>query len=137
MQSHGPATSPSSSLGRADHFAEHFLNSFGRQCLGPSGFGSLLETSKPQVQYALAPQSQSHRTGAQSIGNLLVVLAVCGKQSDASPSPPLLGRSWRLDQALKFRPLLWGGLQWNLRTCHVQTMARLVYIRKDNCETLH
>jgi hypothetical protein len=61
-----------------------------------------LETSKLHVQYALAPQSHRHRTGAQYSGYLLVVLAVCGKQSDASPSDPLLGRSRRLDEALKY-----------------------------------
>ncbi len=78
----------------------------------------------PYVQYLLAPQSHSHRTGAQYSGNLLVAFAFCGGHSDASILDQLLGRSWRLVQALKFWPLLMGELGWNLRTRYVQKIAR-------------
>ncbi len=130
MPSHGPATPPGPSLGRAYHFTEHYLNLFGRQRFGPSRSGGFLKTGQPHVQNTLTPQAHRHVTGAQSIGNRLVVFAFRSEQTNASPPDQLLGRVRRLDEALKFRPLFRRKFERSLRSGHVQKMAWLNKIQK-------
>jgi hypothetical protein len=76
-------------------------------------------------------------TGIQFSGDLLVVFALGGKQSDTGPSHQLLWSIRRLDKALKFRPLLSGKFESKLWTRHVRTMARVMVVKKDLFETLH
>jgi len=137
VPSHGPATPTGPSLGRTYDFAEHCLNPFGRQRLGPSGSGGFLKTGQTHVQNTLTPQSHRHVTGTQSIGNLLVVFAFRSEQSNASPPDQLLGRARRLDKALKFCPLFRGKFERNLRSGHVEKTAWRAHVRKYLFETLH
>jgi hypothetical protein len=76
-------------------------------------------------------------TGIQFSGDLLVVFALGGEQSDAGPSHQLLWSIRRLDKALKFRQLLSGKFEWKLWTGHARTMARVMVFNKDLFETLH
>ena len=113
------------------------MDSVDRQSLGPAWAGRFLEAGESQIQNPLTPQPNGHMAGAQFSGNLVVVLALGGKQTDAGSSHQLLWTVRRLDEALKFRPLLIGELEWNLWTGHVQKMARGVFVRKYLFETLH
>ena len=137
VPSHGPATPPAPAFGRAHHFVEDCLDSIHRQCLGSPRPGRLLKSGKSQIQNPLTPHPHGHMTGIQFSGDLLIVFALGGKQSDTGPSHQLLWSIRRLDKALKFRPLLSGKFEWKLWTGHVRTMARVMVVKKDLIETLH
>jgi hypothetical protein len=120
MPSHGPATPPPASLGGTHHFVEHCLDSVDRQCLGSARPGRLLEAGKSQIQNPLTPQPHGHMAGAQLSGDLLVVFAICGKQSDAGLSHQFLWSVRRLDEAQKFGPMFSGKFESKLWTGHFQ-----------------
>jgi hypothetical protein len=137
MPSHGPATPPPVSLGGTHHFVEHCLNSVDQQCLGSALPGRLLEGGKSQIRNPLTPQPYGHMTGAQLSNYLLVVFAICCKQSDAGPAHQFLWSIRGLDTALKFGPLISRNFKWKLWTGHVRTMARVAVVKTDLNETLH
>lgn len=137
MPSHGPETPPPASLGGTHHFVEHCLNSVDRQYLESPRSGRLLEAGKPHIQNPLTPQPNGHMAGAEFSSYLLVVFAICGKQSDAGPPYQFLWNVRRLDGAQKFRPLFSGKFGSELWTGMSKKMAPVVVVQNNLSETLH
>ena len=102
---HAPATPTRPALGRLHHFVEHGLHLVRGQSRGPSGPGRFLQSGQARVQNTLTPLAHRHMAGVELGGDLVVVHALGGQQSNAGAADDLLRRAGSLNQTSKLGPL--------------------------------